>query len=308
MKQLNELARRYRPLAWVILTAALLLAFPQFTDSKTSPAVTAVSYALSDGTRLTGYLSLPPECREGERYPAILLIHGWRGVNRHRPQGLAEGYLKLKPHQEYLRQHYVVFSGEYYADYLGDSREFRSMAAALKTLAAIPQVDPQRIAAVGASHGGYLALMCMVHPDIYPKPKIAVSICGVVDVGEWVKYLRNLQTIKDRPGLLPGLRQYAVTKIPRAFGWPPDKNAETRENFAHISVLTYVSNLQAPILVIHGDRDDIVPITQAQMLREALQQEKKNYEFLEVHQGGHFIFLSSNRVWEKIDVFLKKYL
>lgn len=296
---------RYRLITGIMLAAALLLALPQFTDSGTAPAVTAVSYALADGTRLTGYLSLPPGCREGERYPAILLIHGWRGVNRQRPQGLAQEYLKLKPHQEYLRQHYVVFSGEYYADYLGDSREFHSMAAALKAMATIPQVDPQRIAAVGASHGGYLALMCMVHPDIHPKPKVAASICGVVDVAEWVKYL---QTIKDRPGLLPGLRQYAVTKIPRAFGWPPDKNAETRENFAHISVLTYVRNLQAPILVIHGDRDDIVPITQAHMLREALQQEKKNYEFLEVHQGGHFIFLNSNAVWEKIDTFLKKYL
>ena len=47
---------------------------------------------------------------------------------------------------------------EYYADYLGDSREFDSMAAALKTMATLPQVDPQRIAAVGASHGGYLPL------------------------------------------------------------------------------------------------------------------------------------------------------
>jgi dipeptidyl aminopeptidase/acylaminoacyl peptidase len=295
---------RYRLIAGVILAAALLLAFPQFPGSQTSPAYTAIPYALSDGTRLTGYLSLPRECREGKRYPAILLIHGWRGVNRHRPQGLAQEYLTLKPHQEFLRQHYVVFSGEYYADYLGDSREFQSMAEALKAMATIPQVDPQRIAAVGASHGGYLALMCMVHPDIHPKPKVAVSICGVVDVAEWVKYLQN---IKDRPGLLPGLRQYAVTKIPRAFGWPPDKDPETRKNFAHISVLTYVRNLQAPILVIHGDRDDIVPITQAHMLREALQEEKKNYEFLEV-PGGHYIFLNSNAVWERIDAFLKKIL
>lgn len=299
---------RYRLITGIMLAAALLLALPQFTDSGTAPAVTAVSYALADGTRLTGYLSLPPGCREGERHPAILLIHGWRGVNRQRPQGLAQEYLKLKPHQEYLRQHYVVFSGEYYADYLGDSREFHSMAAALKAMATIPQVDPQRIAAVGASHGGYLALMCMVHPDIHPKPKIAVSICGVVDVGEWVKYLRKLQTIKDRPGLLPGLRQYAVTKIPRAFGWPPDKNAETRGNFAHISVLTYVSNLQGPILVIHGDKDDIVPINQAHMLREALQTEQKNHEFMEIPAGGHFIFLNNNTAWEKIDAFLKKYL
>jgi len=126
-----------------------------------------------------------------------------------------------------------------------------------------------------------------------------------VDVGEWVKYL---QTIKDRPGLLPGLRQFALVKIPQAFGWPPDKNSKTRENFAFISVLTYVSHLQGPILVIHGDRDNVVPITQAHMLREALQQEHKPHEFLEVPNGDHFIFLNHHAVWEKIDAFLKKYL
>ena len=124
-------------------------------------------------------------------------------------------------------------------------------------------------------------------------------------MAEWVKYL---QTIKDKPGLLPGLRQFAVIKIPRAFAWPPDKDPGTRENFARISVLSYVGNLKAPILVIHGDEDTVVPITQARMLREALRQEKKNYEFLEVHNGGHFIFLDSNTVWERIDAFLKKYL
>lgn len=299
------MAMRARFMAGVILAAALLLMFPRFTDSQTTPTLTAIPYALSDGTKLTGYLSLPPGYQEGERYPAILLIHGGRGVSRHRPRGLAEEYLKLKPHQEYLRRDYVVFSGEYYADHLGDSREFLSMTAALKTMAALPQVDPQRIAAVGASHGGYLALMCMLNPNIHPKPKIVVSICGVVDVAEWVKYL---QIIKDKPGLLPGLRQFAVIKIPRAFGWPPDKDPGTRENFDRISVLSYVRSLKGRILVVHGDRDTVVPITQARMLREALRKEKKNYEFLEVHTGGHFIFLDSNTVWEKIDTFLKRYL
>lgn len=299
---------RFRLIAGVFLIAVMLLGFTRITDSQISPALTAVSYTLSDRTRLTGYLSLPPRYQEGEKYPAILLLHGWRGVSRHRPQGLAESYLKENIHQKYLRQHYVVFSGEYYADHLGDSREFHSMAAALKTMVTLPQVDPQRIAAVGASHGGYLALMCMIHPDIQPKPKIAVSICGVVDVAEWVKYL---QTVKDKSELLPGLRQFACTKIPRAFGWPPDKDPQTLGNFARISVLTYVKNLQAPILVVHGDRDNQVPISQAHMLREALQKENKDYEFLEVPTGrtnGHFIFLNNNAVWEKIDAFLRKYL
>ena len=280
--------------------------FPQFINSHTTtPSVTAVAYTLSDGTRLTGYLSIPKGYRQGKRYPAILLVHGGRGVSQHRPRGLAKKYLKLKLHQKYLCRSYVVFSGEYYADHLGDSQEFQSMTAALKTMATIPQVDPQRIAVVGESHGGYLALMCVLHPNINPKPKIAVSISGVVDVAEWTEYL---QTIKDKPGLLPGLRQFALIKIPQACGWPPNKDPKTRENFARISVLSYVKNLDSPILVIHGDRDTVVPITQARMLEKALRKENKNYEFFVVHNGGHFIFVNNKAVWKKINVFLKKYL
>lgn len=291
-----------------LLAAIFLLIFPKLTNSQISNNIVPVSYALTDGTKLTGYLSLPPDYQEGKKYPAILLLHGWRGVNRHRPQGLAESYLKLKIHQKYLLQQYVVFSGEYYAENLGDSREFESMAAALKTMAILPQVDPQRIAAVGASHGGYLALMTMMHPNIQPKPKIGVSISGVVDVAEWVKYL---QTVKDKIELLPGLRKFACTKVPLVFGWPPDKNPETSEKFARISTLTYVKNLQGTILLIHADGDTQVPITQAYMLRKALRQENKNLEFLEIPAGGndgHFIFLHNKTVWEKIDWFLKKNL
>jgi dipeptidyl aminopeptidase/acylaminoacyl peptidase len=297
--------RYYRPVAVGILAAILLLAWPQLLKAQKAPTVTPVSYKLADGTRLTGYLSLPQDYRQGEKSPAILLIHGYRGVSRSRPQGLAAGWLKLKIHQKYLLQHYVVFSAEYYADYLGDTREFQSLAAALQTMATLPQVDPERIAAVGASHGGYLALMSMMHPVIQPKPKAAVSICGVVDVAEWVKYL---QAEKDNPCLLPGLRQYACSTIPRALGWPPDKDIGTRKKFDYVSVLRYVENLKGPLLVVHGDKDIQVPSCQAQMLRKALPQEDKKVEFHMVPAGGHFIFRDSQAVWEKIDDFLKRTL
>jgi dipeptidyl aminopeptidase/acylaminoacyl peptidase len=256
-----------------------------------------IPYALADGAALTGYLSLPRDYQEGKKYPAILLIHGGLGDN----QGVrkrAEEFLRTGPVKKHLCPHYAVFAAAYHSDYLGGPKEIESMAAALKTLAGLPQVDPGRIAALGVSHGGYLALMSAAHPRMPLKIKAAVSISGVVDVGAFLEHRFKGNRIAAGPAA-------------RALGWPPEKDAETRENYARLSVLSYLGNLQAPVLVVHGAEDNLVPVSQARRLKEGLEQKKKKFEYLEVHTGkigGHFIFLSSKEMWEKVEVFIKKYL
>jgi dipeptidyl aminopeptidase/acylaminoacyl peptidase len=182
------------------------------------------------------------------------------------------------------------------------------LAAALQTLVQLPSVDPTRLVALGASHGGYLSLMTLMHPAIQPKPTAGVSISGVVDVASWVSYLRSVpKTIN----LLPGLHHYAFQTIPRTLGWPPDKDSRVRERFARISVLTYVKNLQAPLLLIHGARDVHVPPNQAQMLIVALQLEQKNYEAVTAANQGtddHFLFQHNSEIWKKIADFLQRTL
>jgi dipeptidyl aminopeptidase/acylaminoacyl peptidase len=287
-----------RPVPGIFLIAVvlLLLAAPRVWGQSPGEAF-PIPYALADGTRLTGYLSLPGNYQEGKRYPAILLIHGGLGDGKG-VRNRADGFLKTKPVKEHLCRDYVVFSAAYHTDYFGGPQEIESLAAALKALAGLPQVDSNRIAALGVSHGGYLALMCAVNPRIPLKIKAAVSISGVVDVGAFLQHRF-------------GGSRMAAGPAARALGWPPDRDAGTRENFARLSVLTYLDNLQVPVLVIHGTKDNLVPVSQARSLKEALEKQKKPFEYLELPTGkigGHFIFLSSKEMWEKIGVFLKKFL
>ncbi|OGP71329.1 MAG: hypothetical protein A2Z73_03635 [Deltaproteobacteria bacterium RBG_13_60_28] len=292
-----------------LLSVIFLLLSTSLAWGRGEAAGLPVGYALTDGTRLTGYLTLPQGYQEGERYPAILLIHGGRGDGQER-LNRAEGFLRTGPVKERLCRHYVVFSAAYHTDYFGGPQEIESMAAALQAMAGLPQVEQTRIAALGVSHGGYLALMCAVHPKIRGKIKAAVSISGVVDVAAFLRYrYRPRLWGKADTGLqTPGL---AASPAVRALGWPPDRDAGTRENYDRLSVLTYLGNLQVPVLVIHGDGDNLVPVSQARSLREALEKQGKPGEYLEVPTGkigGHFIFLTSKAAWATIEAFLKKYL
>lgn len=280
-----------------LLSVILPLLFAPCAFAKSPGPAVPVGYALTDGTRLTGYLSLPRDYQAGKRYPAILLIHGGRGDGADR-LSRADGFLETRPVKEHLCRNYVVFSAAYHSDYFGGPQEIESMAAALKAMAGLPQVDRARIAALGVSHGGYLALMCAGHPQIPVKIKAAVSISGVVDVAAFLQHRYGGSRLAASPAV-------------RAWGWPPDKDGRTRENYARLSVLTYLANFQVPVLVIHGTKDNLVPVSQARRLKEALEQRQKVFEYLEVPTGrigGHFIFLTSKVVWEKIEAFLKKYL
>jgi len=292
-----------------LLSMIFLLLAASLAWGRGGAAGLPVGYALTDGTRLTGYLSLPQGYQEGKRYPAILLIHGGRGDGQER-RNRAAGFLRTGPVKEHLCRDYVVFSAAYHTDYFGGPQEIESMAAALQAMAGLPQVERRRIAALGVSHGGYLALMCAVHPELRGKIKAAASISGVVDVAEFLRYRyrHRLRGQVDTGLQTPGL---AASPVVRALGWPPDRDAGTREKYGRLSVLTYLENLQAPVLVIHGTKDYLVPVSQARKLREALEKQDKPYEYLEVptgKMGGHFIFLSSQAAWDKITAFLKKYL
>ena len=174
---------------WLAATCLLLLV--PYAWGGSAGAAKPVPYTLADGTRLVGYLSLPPNYQKGQKYPAILLIHGGTGDSgglRHR----AKEFIHIKPVQKHLCPKYVVFSPAYSSDYLGGPEEIESLAAALKTMAALPQVDPGRIAALGVSHGGYLALMAAVQPRMAGKIRAVVSISGVTDVAAFLTDLYRL--------------------------------------------------------------------------------------------------------------------
>ena len=117
----------------------------------------------SQGQKLNGYLAYDPRIKEPR--PGVLVVHEWWGHNdyaRKRAEMLAE-------------MGYVAFAVDMYgdgktADHPSDAGKFAGqiaqniavgearMSAALEVLKRQPQVDPERVAAIGYCFGGGMVL------------------------------------------------------------------------------------------------------------------------------------------------------
>ena len=136
----------------------------------------------SDGVALTGFLAEPSAAPDGA--PAILVLHEWWGLTDH-IKGIArrcaaQGYIALAP-DLYARLGSKVASTVEEAaalmNALSAQAVLRDLNAATRCVAALPVVDPRRIAVMGFSMGGTFALTQAIHNS---DLKAAVSFYGKV--------------------------------------------------------------------------------------------------------------------------------
>lgn len=115
-----------------------------------------------------------------------------------------------------------------------------------------------RLCIVGASFGGYSALMgAEREPDLY---RCAVSLAGVYDLKS--QHLDS-GAAESRLG-----RAY----LERVLGSDPEQLAEQ-------SPVTHVERLKIPVLIAHGTYDVRAPFSQAEALRQALKKNRKPYQW-----------------------------
>ena len=81
-------------------------------------------------------------------------------------------------------------------------------------------------------------------------------------------------------------------------------NPTGEENSKLISILPEVSTWRAPTLVLHGEKDFLIPVKQATLLRDSLEIAKKHYRFVLYPNSGHRLPPEDVRV--KVIAFLKE--
>jgi dipeptidyl aminopeptidase/acylaminoacyl peptidase len=136
-------------------------------------------------------------------------------------------------------------------------------------------VDPKRACIVGASYGGYAALAGVtLQHGIY---RCAVAVAPVSDLGDM--YSTDIRESGDSAMVKNSLRE--------SLGNPA--------TFSDVSPRKHAAQADAPILLVHGKDDTVVPFKQSQAMADALKNAGKPYELVVMPNEDHWLSRSATR-------------
>jgi len=254
-----------------------------------------VSYAARDGLRIPAFLTLPAGGSKG--LPAVVLVHGgpvsrdWWGWDMEVQALASRGYAVLQPQ----------FRGS-----SGFGRKFQEAGYRQWGLAMQDDVsdgvdylvkqgiaDPARICIFGTSYGGYAALDgLMKTPALF---KCGISFAGISDLELWLTGWSDANDL-----------QFTRDWMTRTIGDLKTSKAQ----FEAVSPLKNVDRIKAPVLLMHANLDERVPIEHSTKMRDALQRAGKRVEWEEFPLDGHGLSQPRNlkRYLELVTGFLRKHI
>lgn len=230
----------------------------------------------SEGLQITGMMNVP---NGKDRFPVIILNHG-----HYDPRRFTIGYGFKDAADFFARNGYVAIGSNYrnYGDsdlgqdsfiYSGSLYDVLYLVNAAKRL---PYVDPERIGMWGHSGGGGLTLKSIV-VDRDIKAAALYSPMSSDDV--------------DNYNVMKKWHPYEIKEFTDRMG-SPKGNPEV---FARRSPINYLSDLNAAVIIHHGELDKTVSITWSEKLRDTLKREGKQVEYYSYPDQGHTL---EGRAWE----------
>ena len=137
----------------------------------------------------------------------------------------------------------------------------------LDWIATQPELDQDRVAVFGGSYGGYMVLACSVHYS--DRLKAAVDIVGI---SNFVTFLENTQDYR---------------RDLRRAEYGDERDPAMRAHLESISPLNHVSDIRIPMLVVQGQNDPRVPVTEAQQIVAALREQGTPVWYMNAMNEGH---------------------
>jgi len=250
--------------------------------SDTRPALRAISwgrqerlsYLAPDGLRLDGLLILPPgRSRADGPFPLITVVHGG-------PYDRYADEFMLAPHpsgQWLATAGYAVFlpnprggvgHGRDFAATVARSvggSEWSDIISGIDLLIAEGVADPDRLGIGGASHGGFMAAWAIGQTGRF---KAAMVAAGISDWGMLVA---------------TGEEGTMEAELSGSCGW----EGTGPHPHDQVSPISFASRIRTPVLIVHGEEDTNVPLSQAIYFHRALSWYGAEHELVIYPREGH---------------------
>ncbi|RBY91141.1 S9 family peptidase [Blastococcus sp. TF02A-30] len=252
--------------------------------------LTEVRATAADGAEVQSWLVLPEGASAATPAPLLLWIHGgplmsWNSWSwRWNPWVLAaRGYAVLLPNpalsqgfgQDFVRRGWGEWGGAPYTD----------LMAAVDAAEQLPEIDETRTAAMGGSFGGYMANWVATQTDRF---KAIVTHASLWDLDSF------------------------TGTTDAAYYWEKEWGDPLREpkRYEQNSPHRYADAIRTPMLVIHGDKDYRVPISEGLRLWYDLQKRGVPSKFLYFPDENHWVLTPGNSIvwYETVLAFLAEHV
>jgi dipeptidyl aminopeptidase/acylaminoacyl peptidase len=243
----------------------------------------------TDGAKIHCWVIYPPgfDKKADKKWPMMTYCQGG-------PQSQISQFFSFRWNFHLMAaQDYVVlavnrrglpgFGQKWNDDISGDwgGQAMRDLLSATDSMTQEPFIDAKRVAAVGASFGGYSVYWLMGNAG--DRFCAMISHCGVF----------NLESM------------YGTTEelffVNHDLGGPYWKSAASLAKYKQFSPHQFIGNWKTPLLVIHGEKDFRVPIGQGMEAFTAAQIQKVPSRFLYFPEEGHWVMSPQNGVlWNRV--------
>lgn len=240
-----------------------------------------VRYPSYDGKLIPALFFKPKNISEGQKVPALILVHGGPGGQSRK------GYNFLV---QYLVNHgYAVlavnnrgssgYGKAFYkaADLKHGEADLDDCMCAKGYLVNTGFIDENKVGIIGGSYGGYMTLAALA----FRPEEMAIGI-DIFGVSNWVR------TLKSIPSWWESERQSLYMKIGN-----PETNAEYLES---ISPLFHADKIRKPLLVIQGANDPRVLKAESDQIIEAISKNDIAYRYVVFEDEGHGFSKKQNRL------------
>ena len=214
-----------------------------------------------DGRKIQGWILKPPDFDPHRKYPLILEIHGgphtqYGNAFFHEFQLLAaRGYVVLYMNPRGSKGYGEGFAAAIRGNW-GDP-ELRDLMAGVDYVIAQGCVDPERLGVTGGSYGGFMTNWVVSHTDRFKAAVTQRSIANMMSMAGTC----DVQLMGDRT-------------------YFPSEVWEDPTFYWKLSPLSYVQNINTPLLILHSEGDLRCPIEQGEQLFIALKRLNKEVEFV----------------------------